>query len=660
MRRDPKHSARCGTWISTLTAEDMTGSTIGLGSVSADGEVLYWLESRPMEQGRSALVRRLADRSVSDVTPPPFNVATRVHEYGGGAYAVSNGRIVFSDKADGAVWLIEDDGVPEKIVAVDGCRYADFRFVPGTSAVVCVREDHRNRPGTDPEAAIVLLDIASGADPSGNKGTVLTRGADFYASPRPSPDGRRIAWLSWDHPDMPWDATQLHVARLLPSGLADVEIVAGTDQREAIVQPEWSPTGILHFCTDRSAWWNVHRVAANGGIEPVTSVSDGEIGGPHWMFGQRYFDFQPDGGPDGGILAALSRGGVVQAVAVEDGKVRDLGLPPVQQCPVNFPGPGGVLSMAYVSAAPDTPQVVRISLPKDGALTHEVIRSSGPVLLAADDVSAGEPISFPTADGEAAYSFFYAPVNSAFEPLNGEKPPLVVMIHGGPTAMARSGFSLQTNWWTTRGFAVVDVNYRGSTGFGRNYRRKLDGNWGVADVEDCIAAVEHLVAGGRVDPDRIAIRGGSAGGFTALAALTLSAVFKAGASLYGIGDLMLLARETHKFESRYMDRLVGPLPEAAAVFARRSPINHLDRMTAGAIFFQGLDDKVVPPSQAADMVAAMRGRGLPVAHYTFEGEGHGFRRAETIRRVLELELGFYGRLFGFEPPGLSETVEILS
>jgi dipeptidyl aminopeptidase/acylaminoacyl peptidase len=263
-------------------------------------------------------------------------------------------------------------------------------------------------------------------------------------------------------------------------------------------------------------------------------------------------------------------------------------------------------------------------------------------------------------DNEPAYGFFYAPKNARFTPLTGERPPLIVMIHGGPTSMARAGFSLSIQWWTTRGFAVVDVNYRGSTGFGRRYRRKLDGNWGVTDVEDCVAAVAYLVAEGRVDPERVAIRGGSAGGFTALAALTASVVFKAGASLYGIGDLMLLAKETHKFESRYMDRLVGPLPEAAATYAERSPIQHLERMTAGAIFFQGLDDKVVPPSQAVTMVAAMRARGLPVAHYEFEGEGHGFRRAATLRRVLDLELGFYGRLFGFAPPGLSETVEILS
>lgn len=644
----PKQPAPCGTWVSPLTADAMTKGMIGLGDISVDGDTLYWLESRPEEQGRSVLVRRLADGSLHDLTPAPANVGSRVHEYGGGAYAVRDGRIVFSNKSDGAVWLIPTDGPPEKIAAVEGCRYADFRFIPGSGTIVCVREDHRGRSALDPEATIVLLDIAPGTDPASNEGTVLARGADFYASPRPSPDGKSIAWLSWNHPDMPWDATQLHTARLLPSGLTDVATVAGANEREAVIQPEWSPAGVLHFCTDRSGWWNIFRISQSGTIEPITSVSDGEIGGPLWNFGQRYFSFLPNGG----IVAALSRGGRTHAVAIENSEIRDLPLPPVQHCPVALLGTTGEISLAFVSAAADRSPAL--------CLARDIIRPSGPALLEAGEISTAEAISFTTADNEPAYGFFYPPVNARFEPLAGERPPLVVMIHGGPTSMARAHFSLHIQWWTTRGFAVVDVNYRGSTGFGRPYRRKLDGQWGVADVEDCVAAVAYLVAAGKVDPNRIAIRGGSAGGFTALAALTASPVFKAGASLYGIGDLMLLAKETHKFESRYMDRLVGPLPEAASVYVERSPIHHLDRMTAGAIFFQGLDDKVVPPSQAATMVAAMRARGLPVAHYEFEGEGHGFRKAATQRRVLDLELGFYGRLFGFEPPCLSEYVTIIN
>jgi hypothetical protein len=335
----------------------MTNGMVGLGDISADGDTLYWLESRPEEQGRSVLMRRHPDGSVQDMTPPPANVGSRVHEYGGGAYTVGAGRIVYSNKTDSTVWLIPTDGEARKIAATEGCRYADFRFVPGSDSVVCVREDHRDRPALDPEATIVLLNTASASQ----EGIVLTRGADFYASPRPSPDGQRLAFLSWHHPDMPWDATQLHIARLQPSGLTDIFAVAGTDEREAIVQPEWSPSGVLHFCTDRSGWWNIYRVAENGATEPVTMVPDGEIGGPLWNFGQRYFAFLPDGS----IVAALSRGGRIQAVAVENGRGRDLALPPVQNCPVVLPGS----LLAYVSAAADKPPAL--------CLSRDTIRLSG-------------------------------------------------------------------------------------------------------------------------------------------------------------------------------------------------------------------------------------------------------------------------------------------
>ncbi|MEZ0224985.1 MAG: prolyl oligopeptidase family serine peptidase, partial [Alphaproteobacteria bacterium] len=618
---------------------------VGLGGPVADGDTLYWLEARPLEKGRNALVRRTADGKIEDVTPPPVNVASRVHEYGGGSYAVNKGRIVYTEKSDGSVWLIEGDAAPRQIVGVKDCRYADFRFVPGTDDIVCVREDHRNRRPTDPEAAIVRLST-SGIDAATNDGTVLVKGPDFLSSPRVSPDGKKIAWLSWNHPDMPWDATQLHVADLSASGISNAAVVAGADRREAVVQPDWSPDGTLYFCTDRTDWWNLHKLNAKGAVEAVTNVPDGEIGGPHWVFGGRYFDFMPDGK----IVAELSQNGQSRAVVIDNGSVTDLDMPPVGACPVPLKGGG----FAYVTEAADAAPTIDIN---QGG-TAKTIRAAAPKLLEKENVSAGEEITFPTADGENAHAFYYPPVNAAFKPLDGEKPPLIVMIHGGPTSAAQTGFSAAKQYWTTRGFAVVDVNYRGSTGYGREYRQKLDGNWGVADVEDCAAVVKYLVAQGKADPDRVAIRGGSAGGFTVLAALTTSDVFKAGASHYGVGDLMLLAAETHKFEARYLDRLLGPLPESTALYKDRSPINHLDKMAAAAIFFQGLDDKVVPPSQAQTMVDAMRKSNMPVAHYEFEGEAHGFRKADTQRRVLDLELGFYAKLFGFKAPGLTEEVEI--
>lgn len=643
-----KQQALCGTWASPLSAEDATGSSVGLGGLSADGADLYWLESRPSEKGRTALVHRAADGTIEDVTPPPVNVASRVHEYGGGSYAVQDGRIVYTEKTDGSVWLVEKGEAPRKIVGVEGARYADFRFVPGTGKIVAVREDHRNRKPTDPEAAIVLLDTEKGVAAEENEGKVIVKGPDFLASPRPSPDGKSIAWISWEHPDMPWDATCLHVAKLLADGVADEKVIAGADKPESVVQPEWSPEGVLHFSGDRTGWWNIYKLDEKGQAQAVTNVVDAEIGGPQWVFGLGYYGFKPDGS----IVAELTKNGREQAVVIESGKPVDLGLPPVGQPPLVMPDG----SLAYVASAPDAPHYIAIHPAKGGV--DEVVRSSGPALLSPENISVGQEITFPTAHGEEAHGFYYPPVNESFRPQDGEKPPLVVMIHGGPTSAARAGFSPQKQYWTSRGFGVVDVNYRGSTGYGRPYRQKLDGNWGVVDVEDCIAAVEYLVKQGLADPERVVIRGGSAGGFTVLAALTSSEVFKAGASLYGVGDLMLLAEETHKFESRYLDRLLGPLPESEDLYKERSPINHLDKLKAGVIFFQGLDDKVVPPSQARVMVDAMRKRGQPVAHYEFEGEAHGFRKAETQKRVLELELAFYGKMFGFTAPGLSEEVKL--
>lgn len=639
----PKHkqAATCGSWASPLSAEDVTGSTVGLGGVSVDGDTLYWLESRPTEKGRTAIVRRGPDGATEDVTPEPVNVASRVHEYGGRAYAVDKGRIVYSEKSDGSVWLVDGDKPARKVAGVEGCRYADFQFLPDSDEVVCVREDHRNRKPTDPEAAIVRLDL-NAADPDTNDGAVLVKGGDFLAHPRPSPDGKKLAWLSWQHPDMPWDATQLHVADLTDTGVENAETVAGADTPESVVQPDWSPDGVLHFCSDRTDWWNIYRLEDDGTTTEVTKLTDGEIGGPMWGLGSTYYRFTDDG-----IIADLSRHGKSRAVRVEDdGATTDLNLPPVGHVPAPFKG-----GYAFVASPENAlPQVVL----HDGQGGETVIRTAGPQLLDDDDVSTAQEITFPTADGEDAHAFYYPPKNAKFKPKDGEKPPLIVMIHGGPTSAAGAGFSPAKQFWTSRGFAVVDVNYRGSTGYGRTYREKLNGNWGIADVEDCVAAVEYLTKKGLADPDRVAIRGGSAGGFTVLAALTTSDVFKAGASHYGVGDLMLLAGETHKFESRYLDRLLGPLPASEQMYRERSPVNNLDKMAAPAIFFQGLDDKVVPPSQAKTMVDAMRKDGLPVSHYEFAGEAHGFRMAETKKRVLDLELGFYAKIFGFTAPGLSE------
>ena len=642
-----KRIAPYGAWDSPVTTDLVAGKTVGLGALQADEGALYWLESRPNENGRSVLVRRGSDGRIEDLTPAPLNVASRVHEYGGGAYLVADGQVVFSDKATGAVWLRDGDAPGRQIAAVEGCRYADFAFDPVRGRVLAVREDHRVQPGkpaAEAPAAIVALDITGGMPPQENAGQLLVDGHDFLASPRLSPDGKTLVWLSWDHPDMPWDGTRLWLAPIDQTQSSTVRLVAGAIP-EAIVQPTWSPDGELYFASDRTGWWNLY-VVRDGGIHPVAPV-EAELGGPHWVFGQRYFSFLPDGR----IVAALVERGIRRAVLIADRTITPLDVGPVQECPV----PAGA-GLAYIATPTKAPPAVTRLARLGGA--PEAVKTSGPAALDARDISVGAPFSFPTRDGGLGHGFWYAPTSATSAAPDGEKPPLIVMSHGGPTSMSTNGFSLAIQWWTSRGIAVVDVNYGGSTGFGRAYRQRLYGQWGVVDVEDCAAAAEFLARDGRVDPARIAIRGGSAGGFTTLAALTTTKLFKAGASHYGVADLKLLASETHKFESRYLDRLVGPLPQAEAIYRARSPIHHLDRLSCPVIFFQGLDDKVVPPNQAEDMAQAMAARGLAVAHYTFEGEGHGFRQGTTIRRVLELELGFYGRLFGFTPPGVTEQVEI--
>ncbi len=627
-----------GTWSSPVTDTLVAGATVTLSGLSADADHLLWLEQRPAEGGRTVLVTRRPDGAVLDLTPPPFDVATRVHEYGGGAYHARAGRIVFSDKSEGAVFVLDPGVAPRCIAAVPGCRYADFRIAPDGDTAVAVREDARGRRPTDPENTIVRLDLAGGIACSANDGVVLVRGPDFVSNPRLSADGAALAWLEWDHPDMPWDATRLRRGRVLPDGdgLRETTTVAGGPGC-SIVQPEWRDRALV-FSSDETGWWNLVEAAPDGTrrLWPI----EAEIGGPSWVFGRRWHDVLPDGR----ILAAVSRDGTTRAVVIEEGRATALPVGPVAECPVPL---GGALSgsIACLLAAPEAPPAIALSAPAADA-TPRTIRASTPATLSPGDVSVAEAIAFPAADGATGHAWWYAPRNRTHRAPDGEKPPLLVLSHGGPTSMVSDQYSPRVQWWTSRGFGVVDVNYGGSTGFGRAYRTRLEGRWGLVDVADCIEAARFLVESGRVDPARIAIRGGSAGGFTTLAALASSDLFAAGASLYGVTDLALLAGETHKFESRYLDRLIAPFAGNEALYAERSPITHADRIACPVIFFQGLDDKVVPPNQARAMAASLAARGLAAPLHEFAEEGHGFRREETIRRVLTLELDFYREVFG--------------
>jgi dipeptidyl aminopeptidase/acylaminoacyl peptidase len=634
-----------GTWASPLTADAITAGQVGLAQPSLDRGCSYWLEARPQEAGRTVLVRRSPQGARTDLTPAPFNVRTRVHEYGGGAYAVKDGVIVAANFADQRLYRIEQGAAPQPLTpeSEGRLRYADLEPDLGRRRVLAVREDHRANGDAN---TVVAVDLAGG-----DVGRVLIAGHDFFSSPRLSPDGDRLAWLSWDHPNMPWDGTRLWSAEIAADGgLREVREVAGGD-RDAIVQPAWSPDGRLYFVSDRSGWWNLYW-AEDGAVRAVLPMS-AEFAGPAWAFGMRWYGFL---GPST-ILACFS----------EDGRwhlgIIDVAAGALERLELSYSDLAGIAvedGQAILRAGrPHAPAAIVLLDPASRRVRE--LATAGELPVDPAYLSVPESITCPSENGAFAHAFYYPPANPDFRAPPGEAPPLLVKSHGGPTGSTSAELRLSTQFWTSRGFAVCDVNYGGSTGYGRAYRERLDGRWGEVDVADCVAAARALVADARADARRLAITGGSAGGYTTLCALTFHDVFRAGASHYGVSDLEALARDTHKFESRYLDRLVGPWPEAAALYRARSPIHHVERLSCPIIFFQGLDDAVVPPSQAELMVEALRRKGLPVAYLAFEGEQHGFRKAETIRAVLCAELAFYGRIFGFTPyDGLAElTIENL-
>ena len=627
-----------GSWKSPITADLIVTGSISLGQIVLDGHDVYWTEGRPTEGGRSVIVRRRPDGGIEDVTPPPFNARTRVHEYGGGDFAVAGGVLYFANFSDQRLYRVPIGGAPEPLTSLEGMRYADFEIDRAGRRLICVREDHSD---AEREAVntIVAVDLETGAE------TVLIEGDDFYAAPRLSPDGAFLAWLSWDHPNMPWDGCELWLAGLDKDGdLPGGQIVIAGGREESIFQPEWSPDGTLHFVSDRSGWWNLYRW--RGAVEPLMSMA-AEFGRPQWTFaGYETHDCADEGR----VVCSFYQDGRWQLTSLDPATKH---LAAIDQPYSEIRGVRVGNGRAYfVGGAPTSPSgVVGLDL-ATGAT--ELLRRASDASVEAAYLSQPEAIEFPTEDGLTAHAFFYPPRNGDFVAPAKERPPLLVLSHGGPTSAAAATLSLRVQYWTSRGVAVLDVNYGGSTGYGRAYRARLDGRWGRVDVDDCLNGALYLARAGRVDGDRLAITGGSAGGFTTLCALAFGDGFKAGASHYGVADLEALARDTHKFESRYLDRLVGPYPERRDLYVERSPISAVDRLTCPVIFFQGLEDKIVPPNQAEAMVAALRSKGVPVAYVAFEGEQHGFRKAENIKRALDGELYFYSRVFGFS---LADPVE---
>lgn len=627
MRRLPH-----GTWPSPITPESLAEGQAGIDEVRVDGADTYWLENRPGEAGRTVLVRHDGSGRV-DVLPPPWNVRSRVHEYGGGAYAVEHGTVVLSHLGDDRVYRLDRGGAePVPITPTDGCRYAGL--VLRGEHVYAVREDHSREP--EPANEIVRLDLHGGNE---HGGVVLASGTDFVSRPAVSADGRWLAWVAWDHPDMPWDSTRLWRARLSDGGAGDPEHVAG-GPGVSVAQPQFGPDGALWFVSDASGWWTVHRDAGSGPVSLHPAGADHAE--PQWSLGM--VDLAVLGADHALVRWWSADRALLGVLDAASGTVQRLDVEGVAFSHLH--SVDGELALRR-GLAERLPEVVRGPL----AGPVRVLGRAGHVTLDLADISQAEAWSWTDGAGLRVHGLFHEPRRTGVEGMPGERPPLLVMVHGGPTGREEATFAMSTQFWTTRGFGVLHVNYSGSTGFGRAYRDRLRGQWGVVDIDDCVTGALSLAAAGRVDGDRLAIRGGSSGGYSVLRAMTTSRVFAAGTSLFGVADLAALAAETHKFESRYCDRLVAPWPDGEAVYRDRSPIHHVDRLHGELLMLQGADDQVVPLAQAERMAAAMRAAGRDVELAVYPGEGHGFRRADSIVDALTRELAFYTRVMGLHDSG---------
>lgn len=628
----PRKKQPCGSWSSPLSAADIASSSLRLGQTAVDGDVLYWLEGRPSEAGRSVLMSSDHEHGIKEVLAPQWNVRSRAHEYGGGAFAVDHGFVCFMHDDDRRLYLSDNNQITA-LTNADNASYADMVFDLDRHRIICVRE----RYGDNAAEAVSEL-IAITMDGSGDI-IVLHSGHDFYSNPRLSSDGSQLCWLQWDHPFMPWDSTELCVAPVNKTGLLEAgQHVAGSDS-ESVFQPQWHTDGNLYFVSDRSGWWNLY--CWNGGQCRALHPLEAEFALPQWVFGMSTYAFIDDDR----LLCAYCVKGIwkLAVLQLHSGKFAVLDLPYT-----SFSGIAANASAAIMLVSGPVSSSELVYLATDMSST-KVLRRSLQVDMDKADISVAQTIEFTTGNNDHAYGFYYPPCNKDYAVPDDEQPPMIVKSHGGPTGATVASFDPKIQYWTSRGFAVLDVNYRGSTGYGRAYHEKLNGHWGIVDVDDCIAGARYLADQGLVDGNRMIISGSSAGGFTTLCALTFHNVFAAGASYYGIGDLEALLHDTHKFESRYFDTLIAPYRGNEKLYRQRSPLYSADHLSCPVIFMQGSEDKVVPPQQAQAMVSALENKGVAVSYMLFEGEQHGFRRADTIQKALEAELSFYGRHLGFEP-----------
>ena len=620
----------CGTWESPITSEMLVGGAVRLGEIVVDGDDVWWAETRPDEGGRTVLVRNGTDQTDQNI-----NVRTLVHEYGGSAWRVRNGVLVYSQYSDQRLYRLDKLGnsiplTPEPEIQ-QSYRYADGRITNNENWYVCVRELHASS-AEEPSNEIVAVPLDGSQQIK-----VLVSGPDFVSSPRVSKEGDQIAWVQWNHPNMPWDDTQLCIASLDEMLLSNQKVIKS--QAESFFQPEWDDQGNLHVVSDRNNWWNLFRVDQSTNEIDLTALTniEAEIGLPQWVFGQSRYAFVGDQ-----IWFVYRKAGIDRlAILSLDGQFEQIDIDATEiESVVNYQD--GIV--ATVSSWKAESSVMSI--------TREGIRPLSKIRDLNIDESwfpIPQTFTYQTSDSEEAHALFYPPTNPEYEINEKEKPPLIVLAHGGPTAAARRQLQLAITYWTSRGFGVADVDYRGSTGYGRAFRNRLHDSWGLADVEDCVAVAKYLVAQKKVDKNKLAIKGGSAGGFTVLAALTFHDTFTAGASRYGIADLAILAKDTHKFESRYLDRLVGEWPEDEETYRQRSPIHHIEQLSTPMVILQGSEDPIVPPNQAHLMAQKLKENDIPHALIEFSDEGHGFRKAPNIKKAIESELAFFAHIFGFEP-----------
>tara|TARA_B100000700_G_scaffold236820_1_gene262763 strand:+ start:1017 stop:2960 length:1944 start_codon:yes stop_codon:yes gene_type:complete len=627
-----KQQSQYGSWESIFTPEKIIEGGLRLGEIRIDNNDIYFLEGRPAESGRSVIIKHNPDGTTEDVLPQNYNARNAVHEYGGGSYAVKDEIVFFTNWEDQLIYKVSADKIspitkPSNIPM--GIRFADLTLSNDGKWIFCVRETHTK----DKEAQNEIVAVST----ISSEIIVLASGRDFYSSPRPNPISNQICWLEWDHPNMPWDGNELYIADFDSQNISNKLKIDGS-KNISILQPEWTNEGDLVYISDESGWWNLRKYSDNKTSEILLEEID--HGGPAWQFGFRTYFIHDNfiflrgtsKDKNKGLIRKITLSGeIVDEIQVNHTSISDLSF-----CDG---------SAIYMGSSPTTStQLCRLDFSTSNV---DILKESIKIQIDSEEISIAQEIMFDTTSNEIAYAYFYKPTNKNYEGLTKEKPPLLVISHGGPTGSTTSSLNLSIQYWTNRGFAVVDVNYRGSAGYGKKYRDALKSNWGVYDTDDCIAAVDYLSNKGLVDSSRVAIKGGSAGGYTTINALTFHDRFAVGATYYGIADLSVFIDDTHKFESRYLDSLIGKYPEEKEKYYNRSAINFTDKLSCPMIIFQGTEDKIVPPSQAEIMAQGLRDKKIPFSLIMYEGEQHGFRQSENIKHSLESELFFYSKVLKF-------------